>query len=259
MDKQSLIEEIVRIAKTFESGTGSQLVHLNNVRGARRYVMDASHIKRVLNLNASILDLGCGCGQMAYLLARMGYDVTASDIFPETPYYVRSFNRTQPKVIDYHCCNILRSEQCQLRERRFDAVCLSGVLEHVPNFSLFLVEVKRLLNQDGKLFIFRFPNAGSWIEKIGDIRFGNSTSHPLRFTPKEIAFMLRWHGFKIDEFGYESILPVNMRELSKLLANIYHKSHWIITPLDSTLCTIPLLNKMSTSFRFVCTKARTKS
>jgi hypothetical protein len=137
---------------------------------------------------------------------------------------------------------------------RFDAICISGVLEHVPDFSLFLSRLKPLLQDHGKLYLFRFPNQYSWIEKINDLRLGRATDHPIRFSLKEIHFMLRWHGFRVDDCSYEEIMPVNLTGLPPILVRPYHKLNPLLMAVSKLLYNTPVLNKLSTSFRFTATK-----
>jgi SAM-dependent methyltransferase len=227
--------------------------------GASRYVADALRISRTLPLPARILDLGCGCGQMTYLLKRLGYEVVTSDIFTaEVPFYLTYYNRRHPEEPpqQYIPYNILddREPPYEITRSAFDAVCLSGVLEHVPDFSAMLERLKPLLSPWGRLFIFRFPNRHSWIEKINDMRRGNTTDHPLRFTLNELHFMLRWHGFRVDSCGYEEILPVNMHGLPRSVATVYHALHPLVMASSGVLCNTPIVNKISTSFRFTVSK-----
>ncbi|MDR4503637.1 MAG: class I SAM-dependent methyltransferase [Candidatus Scalindua sp.] len=257
--KENLIQELIAIAESHKSETGKKFEHLDNIMGAARFVKDAFLIQKTVKEKSCVLDLGCGVGQMSYLLRRLDFDVIASDIYPGTPYYIEYYNRVKEGEVKYYECDILKNKKHVLSDKKFDAICISGVLEHVPDFRLFLDRMKALLRTNGKLFIFRFPHKGSWIEKINYLRFANAVSHPLRFSPKEIHFMLRWHGFRVDEWAYEEILPVNLRGLPQNFINMYHKIPWILMPASGMLCSIPFLNMLSTSFRFVCNKAVTKS
>ncbi|MCP5007357.1 MAG: class I SAM-dependent methyltransferase [Planctomycetes bacterium] len=258
-EKETLTQELITIAERHKSETGRGFEHLNSVMGAARFVNDAFLIRKGIKQEGLVLDLGCGVGQMSYLLGRLGFDVVSSDIYPGTPYYIDYYNSDKAGGVKYYECDILKDEKHVLSGMKFDAICISGVLEHVPDFSLFLDRMKTMLHTNGKLFIFRFPNKGSWIEKINYLRFGNAVSHPLRFSPGEINFMLRWHGFRVDEWAYEEILPVNLRGLPQSFIKIYHKIPWILMPVSSVLCYLPLLNMLSTSFRFVSNRAVTKS
>lgn len=152
----SMTRELIEIANQHESETGNKLVHLNSMMGANRYVKDAMRIKKTIAPDAQVLDLGSGCGQMSYLLSRMGFKIVSMDILPESPYFVNYYNKKYTgEHIDYSCYNILENETHPvLSGRQFDAIIISGVLEHVTDFSLFLTRLKSLLKKNGKLFYF---------------------------------------------------------------------------------------------------------
>lgn len=255
------IEEVIAIAAKLEVAAGGRradLVHVDNQLGAHRYVRDARLISRALPPGAHVLDLGCGAGQLALLLAENGLRVTASEIFQATPPYIKYYNQHgSVEPIEYVAADVLKSDDHGLSGRCFDAIVIYGVLEHVPDFAQFLERCKSMLDTHGKLYIYQFPNRWSWREKIGDM-MGNS-SHELRFDPNELSTMLRWHGFQIRNFGYEQILPVNMTMLPPAVAKLYHALSPLIFGLDRLLRALPLINRLSTSYRFECRKARTKS
>ena len=253
----SMTRELIEIANRHESETGNKLVHLNSMMGVNRYVKDAITIKKTIAPDARVLDLGSGYGHMSYLLSRMGFKVVSMDILPESPYFVNYYNKKYTgEHIDYYCYNILENEKYPvLSNRQFDAILISGVLEHVTDFSLFLTRLKSLLKKNGELFIFRFPNRYSWIEKINDVLLGETIIHPLRFSLKEIHFMLRWHGFRVTECGYEQIFPVNFAGWPNALSYLYHRLDLLLMAVNRMMCRIPVLNKVSTSFWLSCKKS----
>lgn len=251
----NLVKEVLQIAEAYGPGSDKTFYHVNSLMGAGRYVSDAKCIKSMMGQDNSVLDLGCGHGQMAYLMKRLNLNVTASDLMTETPYFISTYNKMyDDPSLQYYSWNILESKG-QTGGKKFDAICISGVLEHTSNFDLFLTRLKSLLVSRGKLFIFRFPNRYSWIEKVNDYRFGGASDHPLRFSMREMNLMLRWHGFKIDRAEYEEILPVNVQNFSKVFVHAYHILNPMLIPISKTLCKIPVLNRLSTSFRMICTKA----
>lgn len=257
--RRLLAGDVVTIARRHETESGVRLVHLDTSMGVRRYVRDALLIRDARRPGDRILDLGCGAGHMAFLLAHLGLDVTASDVQGTEPYYLGRYREQTGRGIRYVPANVLAPGGHPLDGEQWDAVCLSGVLEHVPDFGRFLDRVRGLLQRDGRLFLFRFPNKTSWVERLSDRRFGNAGSHPLRFVPRELDLMLRWHGFRIDDFAYEEILPVNLRGWPPAVVRFYHGLEPVTAAVSAWLRSTPLVRQLSTSYRFVCTRARTKS
>lgn len=257
VDIGTLTTEIINIANVYASKTGSSPLHLHSVAGAKRYVRDALNMNAMVKPGGAILDLGCGFGHMSYLLKRIGFsNVVSADLNHDEPFYIARYNEIFPNdKIPYHSLNILETDDHPLFNTKYDAICISGVLEHVDDFSLFLKRTKYLLKPSGKLCLYRFPNRYSWIERVNDLRFKNAIHHPLRFSSNEVHFMLRWHGYSIDEWAYEEILPVNLRGLPRTSAKTYHAISFLLMPLGRVLCSIPIVNKLSTSFRFISTKA----
>lgn len=84
---------------------------------------------------------------------------------------------------------------------------------------------------------------------------GETIIHPLRFSLKEIHFMLRWHGFRVTACGYEQIFPVIFAGWPKALSYMYHRLDLLLLAGNRIMCYIPLLNKVSTSFWLACIKS----
>ena len=255
------LDSVSEIAKKLNSDPETRrddLVHLDTYLGALRYTKKAKKIANDLKKDALVLDLGCGAGQISYLLAREGINVVASDIFPTTPPFVEYFNNSSTKnKITYIKADLLQTDSHDLTSKKFDAVIIYGVLEHVPNFSLFLERTNNLLHVHGLLYVGQFPNRWSWREKLGDLF--NNTSHEIRLSNGELNFMLRWHGFQVLGCGYEQILPMNLRGLPGIIHKVYSAATPIIFLIDRVLCSIPIVNLLGTSIWVTCRKARCKS
>ncbi len=89
---------------------------------------------------ASVLDLGAGAGLFSQLLTDKGFEVTSADLHPE--------RCTVPcRAVD------LNSAFSAGFDRKFDAVCIFEVLEHLENPRLALRECKNLLKPGGLLFV----------------------------------------------------------------------------------------------------------
>jgi 2-polyprenyl-3-methyl-5-hydroxy-6-metoxy-1,4-benzoquinol methylase len=87
----------------------------------------------------TILDIGCGPGFMSAFFYTRGHKVVACD----------PWDRFQFKdIIEYH-----KATAEVFKEKKFDAILLSHVLEHIPDVKTFMDEIKYLLNDNGYLFI----------------------------------------------------------------------------------------------------------
>ncbi len=250
-----LTSEILSFAEGFENDGGRPLVHLNTFRGAARFVDDAFLIRNQMPPGASVADIGCGIGQMTYLLHRLGFDVVAADIGDMIPPLVQHIpGNGDGRLVRY--VTIESPDFTNDLAGGFDGICLSGVLEHVPDFSGFLRQVRSLMRPNGLLFIFRFPNRFSWIEWCNDRIVGaETTPHPLRFTSAELSLFMRWHGFRVRHMAYEEILPVNLSHVPARLRQPYKRCAPLLTQLSRGLRMAPAIRALSTSFRIVVVNA----
>lgn len=80
----------------------------------------------------TVLDIGCGTGDVAKILESDGKKVTTNDIFP--------IDR------DWHICkDFMKAEISDM----FDAIWCSHFLEHQPNVGLFLRKIRSIVREGG--------------------------------------------------------------------------------------------------------------
>ena len=147
--------------------------------------------------NISVLDIGCGNGNVLYALKKRGY------------------NKLQGIDLDPYAVNCCRKigilcEQVDILEfrgGRYDFVMMNHVLEHLPKeniISILSYIRENLLTNTGKLFI-RVPNGQAY---TGCYWAYEDFTHNLLFTAGSLQFVLRCAGFNqiqlIDQYGLKS-------------------------------------------------------
>ncbi|MGZ6441808.1 MAG: class I SAM-dependent methyltransferase, partial [Pseudobdellovibrionaceae bacterium] len=100
---------------------------------------------------AKIADLGCGSGIFSSILSDKGFDVIGVDISPgmiklAQEKFPKSKYRTEFIVGDV--------ESLPFADASFDAILLSGLLHHLPDPSLCIKEVYRILKPGGVFTAF---------------------------------------------------------------------------------------------------------
>lgn len=98
------------------------------------------------------LDLGCRDGCWSKRLEGLGYEVVAADLMP---------NYEKAIVVDVN-------KTLEFKDRTFDLVWFSEVIEHLENPTFSLNEVKRILKPGGKL-ILTTPNSKFWLFRLFEL------------------------------------------------------------------------------------------
>lgn len=91
-----------------------------------------------------VLDIGCGNGDYAYNLNKMGFDVLAGDMDVDRFRY--------KDQIKFQKCNI--TEKLPFTDNSFDFVLLAEVIEHLRNPYDVIKELNRILKPGGAYSIY---------------------------------------------------------------------------------------------------------
>lgn len=155
-----------------------------------------------------ILDAGCGTGQNMEFLCSKGFYI-GCDVMMEALEFcqvngIRNLFQTNLQNVALH-------------SKAFDVVISLDVIEHVPDASTVLRELKRVLKNDGVLIIavpaFRFL----WSPH------DESLSHMRRYNKRDLRECLEDEGFEIQRIGYlyaVTFLPVM---IIRLIRKIFRK------------------------------------
>lgn len=155
-----------------------------------------------------ILDVGCGAGSNAKMLAEMGKIVDGITLSDEEVKLASKYCRT---VLKYNLENGLPVEI----DLYYDVVFCSHVLEHISYPEKLLSDIKSKLKNESSILLIALPNFLSYRNRIR-ILFGNFEYHEdgimdythLRwYTYSSAIKMLEYNGFEIITAFAEKMLP----------------------------------------------------
>ena len=97
----------------------------------------------------NILDLGCGGGLVCEPLARLGANITGIDFVKQNIIAAKKHAKKSNTNIEYLHQNI---NNLKLK-KKYDAVLILEVLEHIEDWKKIIINVKKLLKPGGKMII----------------------------------------------------------------------------------------------------------
>ena len=99
--------------------------------------------------NFNILDLGCGGGLVCESLARLGANITGIDFVKQNIIAAKKHAKKSNTNIEY-----LHQDINNLKlKKKYDAVLILEVLEHIEDWKKIIINVKKLLKPGGKIII----------------------------------------------------------------------------------------------------------
>jgi SAM-dependent methyltransferase len=143
-----------------------------------------------------VLDIGCGNGTELYKLKLMGWEAYGVEIEPEASELARS-KGLSVFTGDLH--------KAHYPDHFFHVVRMSFVLEHLPNPKEVLLEIKRILMPEGRIYI-SVQNARSlnyWVFHRWWFSL-DVPRHLFSFTPKTIQKLLFTLDLKINALWFDS-------------------------------------------------------
>jgi SAM-dependent methyltransferase len=227
------------------AGADTNMRHLRSKLVVLNYLRIANEIARHLPPTRSLrlLDWGALAGQMSYLLARRGLDVTSYHYDP----HARDFDgRSTYHFTDLELPLVTGNDPVALpfSDASFAAVLSCGVLEHVDDERGSLREMHRILKPGGVFFIYQLPQKGSWLEYF--IRhFKLGYTHERYYTAHSIQRLLAAEGFEIQLLRRANMLPKSFTGLPLRLKHGFEMYPTAVLSVDHAVGTVPLLNHLA--------------
>lgn len=143
-------------------------------------------INKFSDKGRSLLDIGAGTGDFLKTAAKSNWKC----------YGVEPNTAARGKAISKNL-NIIQSLK-ELTEKKFDAITLWHVLEHIPDLEIQISKIEKLLNDNGTLFI-AVPNFKSHdAQYYGRFWAAYDTPrHLWHFSQHSISTIFKNHGFKV--------------------------------------------------------------
>lgn len=156
------------------------------IKGKYEIIIDC--MRRTLGGKHSvILDVGCGSGNMFDLLKEFG-EVHGMDVSEEAILLSRNKG--------YRSLTQASIEHTPYQDASFDSIVALDILEHVPDDTIAIQEIYRILKPEGYLF-FSIPAYNFLWGKHDELYY-----HFRRYTRKEIKRKLKENGMQIVKISY---------------------------------------------------------
>jgi 2-polyprenyl-3-methyl-5-hydroxy-6-metoxy-1,4-benzoquinol methylase len=219
-----------------------------NLRAAAQGLQYDSIADAIATRNpSSVLDWGCGWGQVSDRLLRRGVAVTAFDYRPAEPEGRAPLERF-PEII---CVHSPESVALPFDDQSFELVLSCGVLEHVSNPIGSLREIHRILQPGGSFLVYNLPNRYSYLERIakaGGAYYHGQLPDDRVYTPASASKLLREAGFSVGRIKRMNMLPLS---IPHPILNRVAPATW---RASKALSRVPGLNLVATTLEFEATK-----
>lgn len=184
--------------------------------------------------SGTVIDIGCGFGNLMESLIKMGCTVSGID---SSKVAVEACLQKGLKVTE------TTLESMSFEENFYDTIVLSHVVEHIENIQEAFRKIFRALKPGGNLIII-CPNYQSFAHKIfGDYWFGmHLPFHLYHFDRNSIKKFLEISGFETRliktinlEMGYTESLKIQFqaknRKIFNILFRVLYKYNIVIRPI----------------------------
>ncbi len=183
----------------------------------KRWSPATKYIRRSLEPQPRVLDVGCGSGASLTGYKRLGWITYGNEVDPDSAAMARSAG---------HEVMIGEVKDAAFPTAFFDAITLWDALEHIHNPASTMQELFRVTKPGGTVHI-SVPNAGSWYwRKLKDKWFMfTAPLHYYHYTETTLRFLLATSGF-IDIRITRPLGDVGIRPTLRTMALEHTLSRW---------------------------------
>jgi SAM-dependent methyltransferase len=171
------------------------------------------HEKALAELGAMkplrLLDVGCADGQFLSRAAALGHTVTGVDFSPE------DIEASRRQGFEAYVADLSKDNALVEGNRRFDAITLFQVIEHLEAPDLVFEQLSRLAAPGATLMLGcpssrRYTRAFQHPDRIGSSDFWDCPpQHSLRWTPAALEAFTARHGWAVRHVAFEAVEPIH--------------------------------------------------
>lgn len=183
-------------------------VNLKHAAQHQEYVAIADRV--VADRPQSVLDWGCGWGQVSALLVERGVHPKLFDYVGPGAAEAEVPLERYPELSRFETAEPVR---LPYDDGQFDAVLSCGVLEHVQEPERSLDELHRVLVPGGRLYIYKLPNRFSYLEalaRVGGLYYHGKLPNDTIYTLRSAREIVARHGFEVLEARHANMLPLTV-------------------------------------------------
>ena len=147
-----------KLTKTGERMVPEKITNLGEYLLYLRHIATYKFIATKCKINGQCLEIGCGEGFGAAILANKTKNILGIDIDQTVIKHAKKrYNKSNLQFM------AIKAQKIPFRDEKFDNIVASHVIEHIKEVDAFLDEAKRLLKPNGKFFVVT-PNRNYRLE-----------------------------------------------------------------------------------------------
>ena len=159
-----------------------------------RLMNSLAELKEHVSMDSTVLDFGCGSGNLTDHLMRFGYRVISADVSRKFLDLVAKRYEGNPR----HSIYLLKGDpSLDLQGLKFGAICMYSVLHHVPDYLMCLESLANLVESGGLLYIDHEASPDFWSGQALYAELQRRSKVRKYFLNYKKLFTLKWYLTKL--------------------------------------------------------------